>query len=146
VLDDVTIRASPNGWARRAVSVFDRFEADAIVAETNNGGDMVEQTLRSVRPTVPVIQVHASKGKWTRAEPVAALYEQGRISHVGSFPELEDEMVLFGPNGLADGVSPDRVDALVWALTELFPQITSRAPSPKPVPIYAPRGAGGWMG
>jgi phage terminase large subunit-like protein len=146
VLDDATIRASPNGWARRAVSVYDRFSADAIVGETNNGGDMVEATVRSVRGGVPFISVHASRGKWTRAEPVAALYEQGRISHVGTFAALEDEMVLFGPNGLADGVSPDRVDALVWALTELFPQITARV-QPKP-PVSAPihRGAGGWMG
>jgi phage terminase large subunit-like protein len=108
VLDDATVRASPNGWARRAVALFDRYEADCIVAEVNNGGDMVEATIRSVRNVVPIRQVRASRGKWTRAEPVAALYEQGRVSHVGSFPELEDEMVLFGPNGLADGVSPER--------------------------------------
>lgn len=126
ILDDATVRASPNGWARRAVACFDRYEADSIVGEVNQGGDMVEATVRSVRNTVPFRQVRASRGKWTRAEPVAALYEQGRVSHVGAFPELEDEMVLFGPNGLADGVSPDRVDALVWALTELFPQMTSR--------------------
>lgn len=126
VLDDATVRASPNGWARRAVACFDRYEADCIVGETNNGGEMVEATVRSVRNVVPFKAVTASRGKWTRAEPVAALYEQGRVSHVGTFAELEDEQVLFGPNGLADGVSPDRVDALVWALTELFPQVTSR--------------------
>lgn len=144
VLEDATIRASPNGWARRAVSVYDRYEADAIVGEVNNGGDMVEATVRSVRGGVPFIPVRASRGKWTRAEPVAAMYEQGRISHVGAFPELEDEMVLFGPNGMAGGASPDRVDALVWALTELFPQLTVREPArDESAPRY--RGADSWM-
>lgn len=128
VLDDATCRASPNGWARRAMALFDRLEADVMVAEVNNGGDMVGETIRAVRPSVPYREVTASRGKWTRAEPIAALYEQGRISHVGTFPELEDEMVLIGPNGLADGRSPDRADALVWALTELFPQLTRKAP------------------
>lgn len=146
ILDDATLRASPNGWARRAVACYDRFEADAIVGETNNGGEMVKATIESVRGGLPFIAVTASRGKWTRAEPVAALYEQGRISHVGTFAELEDEQVLFGPNGMADGVSPDRVDALVWALTELFPQLTARR-APKVVPVArVPRGAGSWMG
>lgn len=127
VLDDATCRESPNGWARKAVACFDRYEADCIVGETNQGGDMVASTVRAVRPTVPFREVHASRGKWTRAEPIAALYEQGRISHVGTFADLEDEMVNFGPNGMAGGQSPDRVDALVWALTELFPAMTKRS-------------------
>lgn len=144
VFDDSTVRASPNGWARMAVACFDRYEADCIVGEINNGGEMVEATIRSVRSMIPFRAVHASRGKWTRAEPVAALYEQGRISHVGIFAELEDEMVLFGPNGLADGVSPDRVDALVWALTELFPQITRRVEdSDDEDRVSAPRGFDG---
>jgi phage terminase large subunit-like protein len=126
VLDDATCRESPNGWARRAVACFDRHDADCIVGETNNGGEMVEATVRAVRPTAPFKEVSASKGKWTRAEPIAALYEQGRISHVGTFAELEDEMVNFGPNGLVGAASPDRVDALVWALTELFPAMTKK--------------------
>jgi phage terminase large subunit-like protein len=130
VLDDATIRASPNGWARRAVACFDRYDGDCIVGETNNGGEMVQSTVRSVRPNAPFKAVTASRGKWVRAEPIAALYEQGRVSHVGTFADLEDEMVVFGPNGLADGMSPDRVDALVWALTELFPQMTMRARKP----------------
>lgn len=126
VLDDATCRESPNGWARRAVACFDRYDGDCIVGEINNGGDMVASTVRAVRPTVPFKEVHASRGKWTRAEPIAALYEQGRISHVGTFAALEDEMVNFGPNGLVGASSPDRVDALVWALTELFPAMTKK--------------------
>jgi hypothetical protein len=128
VLDDATCRASPNGWARRAIACYDRFDGDCVVGETNQGGDMVESTIRTVRPTVPFREVTATRGKWVRAEPVAALCEQGRVSHVGTFAELEDEMVLFGPNGMPDGASPDRLDALVWALTELFPQMTKKAP------------------
>lgn len=133
VLDDATCRESPNGWARRAIACFDRYDADFIVAETNQGGDMVAATIRAVRPSVPVREVTATRGKWVRAEPIAALYEQGRVSHVGTFAELEDEMVMFGPNGLAGGASPDRVDALVWALTELFPQMTKKTPKAGPV-------------
>lgn len=128
VLEDATVRTSPLGWARRALGVFDRYGGDVIVGEVNNGGDMVENTIRTVRPGVRFIPVHASRGKWVRAEPVAALYEQGRVSHVGAFPALEDEMVLFGPNGMPDGTSPDHLDALVWGLTELFPLMTKKAP------------------
>jgi phage terminase large subunit-like protein len=126
VLDDATCRESPNGWARKAIACFDRYDGDCIVGEINNGGDMVESTIRVVRPTAPFKEVTASKGKWTRAEPIAALYEQGRISHVGTFAGLEDEMVNFGPNGMVGDASPDRVDALVWALTELFPALVKK--------------------
>lgn len=126
VLDDATCRESPNGWARKAIACFDRYEGDCIVGEINNGGDMVESTIRAVRTTVPFKEVTASRGKWVRAEPIAALYEQGRISHVGTFAALEDEMVNFGPNGMVGDASPDRVDALVWALTELFPSIVKK--------------------
>lgn len=131
VLDDATVRLSPNGWARMAVACFDRYQADCIVGEINNGGEMVEATVRAVRPTARFKAVHATRGKWTRAEPIAALYEQGRISHVGSFAPLEDEMVNFSANGMVGDRSPDRVDALVWALTELFPSITKAI---KPLP------------
>lgn len=127
VLDDLTCRTSPDGWARRALSGMDRYGADCIVVETNNGGEMVAAAIKAVRPTAPIREVTASRGKWTRAEPIAALYEQGRISHVGSLPDLEDEMVLFGPNGMVGGSSPDHVDALVWALTELFPMMIRHA-------------------
>lgn len=123
VIDDLSCSLSPNGWARRALSGFDLYSADCIVVETNQGGDMVKQTIQSVRPGVNVREVTASRGKVTRAEPIAALYEQGRISHVGALPELEDQMVLFTPLGIAGDTTGDRVDACVWALTQLFPAI-----------------------
>lgn len=126
VLDDLSCSLSPNGWARRALSGYDLYQADAIVVETNQGGDMVKHTIQSARPGVPVIEVHASRGKVTRAEPIAALYEQGRISHVGTHAELEDQMVLFTPLGIAGETTGDRVDALVWGLTELFPSIINK--------------------
>lgn len=147
VLDDATCRESPNGWARMAIACFDRYEGDCIVGEVNNGGDMVESTVRVVRNTIPFKAVHASRGKWTRAEPIAALYEQGRVSHVGTFAQLEDEMVNFGPNGMVGEASPDRVDALVWALTELFPALTKKVVKviepAKPVGPVSPQA---WMG
>lgn len=126
VLDDLTCRLGPNGWARRAVSGLDAHDGDAIVAETNQGGAMVKSTIRSVRPSVKVIEVHASRGKVVRAEPIAALYEQGRVSHVGAFDDLEDQMMMFTPYGIEGNTTADRVDALVWALTELFPRMTKR--------------------
>lgn len=126
VLDDISCSLSPNGWARRALSGYDMYSADAIVVETNQGGDMVKQTIRSVRDTVSVVEVTASRGKVTRAEPIAALYEQGRVSHVGAFAELEDQMVLFTPLGIAGDTTGDRTDALVWGLSQLFPSLVSK--------------------
>jgi phage terminase large subunit-like protein len=121
VLCDATmIRSRPLDWARAVIRMYRRYEADRIVVEVNQGGDLVETVLRQVDASVPVRAVRASRGKWLRAEPVAALYEQGRVAHVGALPELEDEMSDFGPDGLSGGRSPDRVDALVWALTELL--------------------------
>jgi len=123
VLHDRTCRESPERWARRAVELYDEVEGDRIVAEVNNGGDLVEAVLRTVDPSVPVRKVHASRGKRMRAEPVAALYEQGRVHHVGGLPELEDQMTTWTPES-AD--SPDRLDALVWALTDLAIEPTHR--------------------
>ncbi len=121
VLADGTIAsASPTEWAAKAVGFYHRYEADNIVAEVNQGGDMVATVIRMVDPDVPVKPVRAKRGKWLRAEPVAALYEQGRVHHAKRMPELEDEMCDFGPDGLSNGRSPDRVDALVWAITELL--------------------------
>jgi phage terminase large subunit-like protein len=117
VLADRSLRTSPDAWARRAVSAYHEFKADRIVAEANNGGEMVRLTIRTVDPNVPVTLVHASRGKYVRAEPVAALYEQGRVSHVEPFPDLEDQLCSYTPES---GDSPDRLDALVWALTELM--------------------------
>lgn len=116
VLEDVSLRGTPLEWARAAVDAYDRWGADRVVAEVNNGGLMVEQTLRTVRENLPVTQVRASRGKMTRAEPVAALYEQSRVHHVKGFPQLEDQMTSYD----GTGESPDRMDALVWALTDLM--------------------------
>lgn len=116
VLADRTCRESPERWARTAVDLYDELEADRIVAEVNNGGDLVATVLRTVEPAIPVRTVHASRGKRVRAEPVAALYEQGRVHHVGDLGELEDQMTTWTPDSPE---SPDRLDALVWAVTEL---------------------------
>ena len=120
VTDDASFEgARPAQWAARAVSLFHARLADALVAEVNQGGDMVEAVIREADASVPVTQVRATRGKWLRAEPIAALYEQGRVSHVGALALLEDEMCDFVPVGLSSGRSPDRLDALVWALTAL---------------------------
>jgi len=128
VLKDVSRRDTPNGWARAAIAIFNELRADRIVAEINNGGEMIEAVLRSVDPYISYYGVHASRGKATRAEPIAALYEQGRVHHVGSFPELEDQMCEWSPGQK----SPDRMDALVWALTELTTGVKGKAYSEKP--------------
>lgn len=120
VLEDATLRGvRPDIWAARAVAAFHAHEADCIVVEVNQGGDLVRQVLAQVDGAVPVRTVRASRGKWVRAEPVAALYARGLVSHVAGLTALEDELCAFGPDGKAEGHSPDRVDALVWALTEL---------------------------
>lgn len=126
VVEDRSIRpAAPAVWAARAVRAFQDHGADAIVAEVNQGGDLVKAIIAQEDPSVPVRQVRATRGKWVRAEPVAALYARGLVSHCPGLMHLEDELCAFGPDGLADGHSPDRVDALVWALTELFPESTT---------------------
>lgn len=117
VLADRSARVSPDNWARRAVQAYDDFLADKIIGEVNNGGEMVGLTIRTVRPNVSYKAVHASRGKQVRAQPVAALYEQGKIDHTDSFPELEEQLVTWTPES---GESPDRLDALVWAFTELM--------------------------
>lgn len=123
VLADRTVRASPEQWARRAIDLYDELRGDRVVAEVNNGGDLVSTVLRTVDPSVPVRTVHASRGKRVRAEPVAALYEQGRVHHVGSLAELEDQMTTWTPDS---SVSPDRLDALVWAITDLAIETPAR--------------------
>jgi phage terminase large subunit-like protein len=119
IADETVAGLSPAGWARKAVALWHRLDADALVVEVNQGGDMVRTVIGEADRTVPVIAVRAHKGKWLRAEPVAAMYEQGRVKHAGVFPALEDEMCDFGLDGLSAGRSPDRVDALVWAVTAL---------------------------
>jgi phage terminase large subunit-like protein len=124
VLEDATLKATPDGWGRRAVQAFNDWSADKIIAETNNGGDMIIATIQQVDRLVPVKKVVASRGKQLRAEPISALYEQGRVHHVGMFSKLEDQMVTWTPESRQ---SPDRLDALVWALTELKDGSSSQA-------------------
>ncbi len=164
VLADASGRYQPTEWARTAVSAYHAHAADRIVAEVNNGGEMVEATLRMIDRNVPFTAVRASRGKLARAEPVAALYEQGRIHHVGAFPLLEDQMCGFTPGARSDfdtrsaRYSPDRVDALVWALTnllvepmadagiyEMYRQLSSQGKQPL-VTSRAPHGAAAEFG
>lgn len=125
VLDDVTTTGGPRTWAERAVAAYDRYSADAIVIERNQGGDMCRHTIESVRPGVRIIEVVATRGKHVRAEPISALYGLGRVSHCGTFDKLEDQMCLMTAAGYEGDGSPDRCDALVWAMTELFPAIVA---------------------
>ena len=118
--DESMSMAKPHQWARRAIALYHSFEADAILAEVNQGGEMVAAVLSAEDASVPVLMRRASRGKWLRAEPVAALYEQDRVRHAGRFAALEDEMCDFAPEGLSSGRSPDRLDALVWAVGELM--------------------------
>jgi len=136
VLADETCHLSPDGWARRAITAYHRYQADRIVAERNFGGAMVQAVIRSADASVPFKEVVASRGKAVRAEPIGALYEQGRVSHVGSHDKLEDQMVLMTAGGYAGEGSPDRVDALVWALTEVMLgwQMPERVSGPVAIP------------
>jgi phage terminase large subunit-like protein len=115
---------SPKQWADRAADAYEKYEADCVVAEANQGGEMVRSNLFNAHPNMKVELVHASKGKLPRAEPISGLYESGRVHHAGVFPELEDQLCQYD----GTGKSPDRLDALVWALTELFPQKRSAIP------------------
>ena len=131
VLEDASVQgASPDGWARAALEALRRHGADRLVAEVNQGGDMVESVIRQIDPLVAYRAVRASRGKVARAEPVAALYEQGRVSHVRGLGDLEDQMCRMTAQGFMGKGSPDRVDALVWALTDLMiePAQTWRQP------------------
>lgn len=120
VLEDGTCQMSPEGWGRRAVDLYHHHEADRIVGERNFGGDMVRFTVKTADKDAAFKEVVASRGKAVRAEPISALYEQGRVHHVGIFPDLEDQMCNFTASGFIGEGSPDRADALVWALTELM--------------------------
>jgi len=121
VLADRSVQGrEPAVWARAAIAAQKDFNAERVVAEVNQGGDLVVSVLRHIEPGCPVRQVRATRGKWLRAEPVAALYAEGRVAHVGTFEALEDEMCAFGSDGRAHGRSPDRLDALVWAVSCLM--------------------------
>ncbi len=115
VLADRSGRMSPDKWGNRAINLYSEINADRVVAEVNNGGDLVETVLRTIDRNIPYTAVRASRGKVTRAEPIAALYEQGKVSHVGDFTEMEDQLTEY----VTGDKSPDRLDALVWAITAL---------------------------
>lgn len=131
ILSDDSMQGSPRAWAMAGVTAYHKFDADALVAEDNNGGEMVEVTISTVAHAPPVKRIHASRGKQTRAEPVSMLYEQGKVHHVGAFPKLEDELCSWVPGDN----SPNRLDALVWTVTELMlrgaPLTIRRAAQPK---------------
>lgn len=118
ILKDASLRGTPGQWAAAAVDLYHQTAADRLVGEVNNGGDLVELALREADPDLSYRAVRATRGKYLRAEPVAALYEKGKVHHIGAFPELEEQMCSFVP-GRKNG-SPDRLDALVWAVTELM--------------------------
>lgn len=128
VLEDASLKGTPEDWSRMAVKMYRKWEADKIVAEKNQGGEMVLSVLKAADRSVPVKLVHASRGKVIRAEPISALYEQKRVHHVGQFDLLEDQMCTFSIDNIRNSStgSPDRVDALVWGLTELFDKIAGR--------------------
>jgi len=128
VLEDGSLRGTPEEWSKKAVHLYRKWSADKIIAEKNQGGEMVSFTIKSVDRAVPVELVHASRGKVVRAEPISALYEQGRIHHVGRHDKLEDQMCEFSVDNVrnASTGSPDRVDALVWGLTKIFDKIAGR--------------------
>jgi phage terminase large subunit-like protein len=144
VLEDATLRGTPHQWADRALAMLDKWDADALVIERNQGGDMCRAVIQARRAHVRVIEVVATRGKHVRAEPIAALYSMDRVSHCGTFPRLEDQMCLMTAAGFEGEGSPDRVDALVWGFTELFPSMT-RGPQ-RERPKAQSLGAGGWMG
>jgi len=149
LLEDCTVKAGPATWGRVAASAYDRHNADVVVGEVNYGGAMVQHTIQTARPRTPYKPVSASRGKTVRAEPMSALYEQGKVRHVGDFRQLEDELVAFSTVGYVGESSPNRADAWIWVLTELFPGIVNvrkdkAAVAPKLSP--PPRGPQGWMG
>ena len=144
VLEDASMQGSPAEWSRRVASLYQTYNADAVVVEVNQGGDMVKYTLQVAAPHLNVREVRASRGKHIRAEPIAALYEQGRCAHVGGFPQLESQMTQMTSGGYRGDGSPDRLDALVWAMTDLFPDMVFDAPDASKYNI--PASHGGWMG
>jgi predicted phage terminase large subunit-like protein len=127
LIEDCTVKAGPATWGRVVASAYDRHQADAVVAEVNYGGAMVTQVIQTARPRTPVQQVTASRGKHVRAEPFSALYEQGKVRHVGMFAELEDELAAFSTSGYTGDRSPNRADAFIWALSALFPAMLGTA-------------------
>lgn len=125
LLEDCTVKAGPATWGKVATDAYDRHAADIVVGEVNYGGAMVHHVIKTARPRTPYKQVTATRGKAVRAEPFSALYEQGKVRHVGEFRDLEDELVAFSTAGYTGEFSPNRADAMIWALTELFPGLVN---------------------
>jgi len=143
VLEDCTVKAGPLTWGRIATTAFDRHQADVIVGEGNYGGAMVRQTIQTARPRTPYKEVTATRGKHVRAEPISALYEAGKVRHVGQFSDLEDELTAFSTVGFTGNGSPNRADALIWALAELFPAMVQPRVE-RAAPIVVPSIAAAW--
>jgi phage terminase large subunit-like protein len=137
VLEDCTVKAGPDTWGRVAAGAYDRHQADIVVGEVNYGGAMVNMVVQAARPRTPFKAVTASRGKHVRAEPFSALYEQGKVRHAGRFVDLEDELCAFSTAGYLGSKSPNRADALIWALSELFPAMTAPRQQPRG-PIVIP--------
>lgn len=133
LVEDATVLAGPAVWGRVATGAFDRHEGDVVVGETNYGGDMVRFVIQTARPGTPFKKVTASRGKHVRAEPFSALYEQGKVRHVGEFTELEEEITHFSTTGYVGTGSPNRADAWFWVLAELFPSLVKPRRGDKPV-------------
>lgn len=145
LLEDCTVKAGPLTWGNVATSAFDRHEADVVVGEVNFGGAMVQHVIQAARPRTPYKPVTASRGKHIRAEPFSALYEQGKVRHVGEFRELEDELTALSTIGYTGTGSPNRADALIWALAELFPALVKPAAKKTTRRPQQPLGTAGFM-
>lgn len=151
VIEDATVKAGPATWGRVAVDAYERHAADCIVGESNYGGAMVAATIQTARREhgqrrVPFKSVSATRGKAVRAEPISALYEQGKVRHIGYFRDLEDELSGFSTAGYVGSGSPNRADALIWALTELFPGVVAQKPVVRREPRVQYGSIGGWQG
>ena len=141
VIEDASVKAGPATWGNVATTAYDRHEANVIVGEANYDGAMVQHVIQTARPRTPYKAVTASRGKHVRAEPFSALYEQGKVRHVGYFPEMEDELCGFSTVGYTGNRSPNRADALIWALAELFAGIVKEKPKARVAPSYVPHDA-----
>jgi hypothetical protein len=146
VLEDCTVKAGPATWGKVATSAYERHAASVVVGEVNYGGAMVQHVIQTARPRTPYKAVSASRGKVVRAEPIAALYEQGKVRHVGDFRELEDELAAFSTAGYTGERSPNRADALIWAISELFPGLTKAAAKTTERKEKPHRIHDGWLG
>lgn len=147
LLEDLTVKAGPATWGKVATDAYDRNAADVIVGEMNYGGEMVKFVVRTAKPRVPFKKVTASRGKVVRAEPISSLTEQGKIRFAGDFTDLEDELYSFTTMGYIGEKSPNRADAFIWAMTELFPGMVKEEKRKKErIPRRHHTGAGAWMG